>query len=405
VEVLSDQVTDPEWTPADGLSCTKCLNPTVTVIGMPGSSITYQFSGMILDCPVGASLTIQIPPMQIIDITGDNVVCAGDMVQLTVTNPQDLSGFHWTTLGDGSFSCVDCINPIVTVNSDAGLTVFVSAFTSNNNFCGAIGSFTMLPGQQFNETGPLVQACLGGTAVASTGNPNNTDIQWDVISGDLNLSCNACENPIVTVNSQGLLRYFAESSDPNICKVIGSVSVSTFPEDASNLLISPDPATNIGQGEDVMASLNVAPPPASVMWTVNGASIATTTTTIGFNASEEINFVEAKFINSKGCEQTDTISFHTIPPYYQIPNAFTPDNNDEINDKFRIIIKGNIEVDEFLVFNRWGQLVFNGEDDPDGWDGIFKGEPAASDTYVYTAKLRFPDGETKIAKGDVILLR
>lgn len=405
VEVLSDQVTDPEWTPAEGLSCTKCLNPTVTVSGTPGSTISYQFSGKILDCPVGATLTIHIPPMQIIDITGDNIVCAGDMVQLTITNPQDLTGFHWTTTGDGSFSCDDCINPVVTVNSDAGLTVFVSANTSNTNFCGALGAFTMLPGQQLQDSGPLVQACLGGTAVASTGNPDYTDIQWDVISGDLSLSCTACENPVVTVNSQGLLRYFAESSDPNVCKVIGSVSVSIYPPDNSNLLIAPDPAGGIGQGADVMASLNVSPPPASVMWTINGESISTATTTIGFNASEEINFVEAKFTNSKGCEQIDTISFHTVPPEYKIPNAFTPDNNDEINDKFRIIINGNIEVDEFLVFNRWGQLVFNGEDDPDGWDGRFKGEPAASDTYVYTAKLRFPDGETKIAKGDVILLR
>ena len=71
-----------------------------------------------------------------------------------------------------------------------------------------------------------------------------------------------------------------------------------------------------------------------------------------------------------------------------------------------IIINGNINVDEFLIFNRWGQLVYEAPDgDLEGWDGQFKGQPAASDTYVYSAKLRFPNGDTRIAKGDVMLLR
>jgi hypothetical protein len=45
------------------------------------------------------------------------------------------------------------------------------------------------------------------------------------------------------------------------------------------------------------------------------------------------------------------------------------------------------------------------EDDLAGWDGTWKNEPAASDTYVYTATLRYPDGRSEIAKGDVILLK
>ncbi|MGB3079746.1 MAG: T9SS type B sorting domain-containing protein, partial [Saprospiraceae bacterium] len=261
-------------------------------------------------------------------------------------------------------------------------------------------------GQQLQVNGPAIGACLGGTAVADTGNPDYTDITWDVTSGQLSLSCTTCPNPTVTVNSPGMIRFFAESSDPNVCKVIGAVSVFIFPRDASNLLITPDPATGIGQGADVMASLNYSPPPSSVTWTVNGVSLPTTTTTITFNASNEINFVEASFINSKGCEQIDTISFHTVPPDYKIPNAFTPDNGDDRNDVFRIIINGNIQVADFMIFNRWGQLVYKAADnDLTGWDGRFKDQPAASDTYVYKATLRFPDGKSKLVKGDVILLR
>jgi gliding motility-associated-like protein len=409
VSVLSTMVTEPEWTPETGLSCTKCLSPKVTVTGTPGTTVIYQFSGKINDCPVGAVLPIQIPPIQQIGIAGDNVVCEGEMVPLTITNPEGLSGYNWSVeFGNASFSCTDCPNPVVTINSTGPINILVSANTSNENFCGAQGFFQFLPGEQPQVTGPSFQACLGGTVVVNTGSLEYSNVQWDVISGELSLSCTSCETPTVTVNSSGLLRFFAEVNDPDICRVSGSVAVTVYGGDVSNILIMPDPNANpIGQGADVTALLAVNPPPTgNISWTVNGVDLSDTGTEIMFNAGNEINFVEATFINSLGCEQTDTISFVTVPPSYMIPNAFTPDNGDDINDNFRIIINGNIVIEKFMIFNRWGQMVYEApEDDLAGWDGTWKNEPAASDTYVYTATLRYPDGRSEIAKGDVILLK
>ncbi len=407
VRILSDQVSEPEWTPETGLSCTKCLETKVTVQGSPGSTISYQFSGKINDCPVGAFLPIQIPPLQIIGISGDNIVCAGETVPLTVTNPEGLSGYNWTVeFGNATLSCNDCPNPSVTINETGPINILVTASTSNPNFCGAQGFIQLQPGEQPQVTGPSFSACLGGTVVVNAGNPEYTDLTWDVISGDLSLSCTSCEFPEVTVNSTGILRFFAEVTDPDICRVSGTVAVSVYAGDVSNLLITPDPnVTPIGQGSEVTAMLNVSPPPASVMWTINGVAISANTTTIQFNAEDEVNYVIAKFINSLGCEQIDTISVATVPPTYQIPNAFTP-NGDDLNDNFEIIINGNIVVEKFLIFNRWGQKVFEaGEGNGNGWNGTFKGEPAASDTYVYTATLVYPDGRKETAKGDVILLK
>ncbi|MEO5906579.1 MAG: T9SS type B sorting domain-containing protein, partial [Saprospiraceae bacterium] len=65
-----------------------------------------------------------------------------------------------------------------------------------------------------------------------------------------------------------------------------------------------------------------------------------------------------------------------------------------------------IEIEEFLIFNRWGQLVYEApQGDLAGWDGIWKDKPAPSDTYVYSAKFKYPNGRTEVAKGDVALLR
>lgn len=407
VLVLSDQVTEPQWTPEQGLSCTACLNPTVTVIGAPGSSLFYEFSGKINECPVGATLTVRIPSVQTILIDGDPTVCSGEMIQLTITNPAGLSGIQWTIQhGNATLSCTNCPNPIVTVNSNDQINLIVTADTETDS-CGASGFFQMNPGiqPQFNSA---IGACLGGTVSATTGHPAFTDVVWDITQGQLALSCNQCPSPVVTVNSPGKIRFFAEVSGPDTCRVSGEVTIFIHPRDEANIIVVPDPFGDppIGQGAEVTASLVHSPLPASVMWRVNGSSIGSTATTITFNASEEINLIEATYINSKGCEQTDTISFPTVPPTYMIPNAFTPENGDELNNTFRIIINGELFLDEFLIFNRWGQLVYDAaEGDLMGWDGRFKGEPAVSDTYVYSAKLRFPDGHTEVAKGDVMLLR
>lgn len=410
VVILSNQVTDPQWTPKEGLSCDKCLDPTVTVIGMPGSGQSYQFAGKILECPVGANLNISIPPIEIINLAADQTVCGGDVVPITVLNPDGLTNFNWKIdFGNASLSCTTCPNPSVTVNADGVVNILVTAMVSDpTSFCGAQGFIQLSPGQVLQDNSNSLQACLGGTAVAVLGNTDYTDIVWGVQNGQLSLSCTNCPNPTVTVNSAGALLFTAEVSDPNVCKVTGQVPVTIFDEDVSNIIITPDPnaGSGIGQGSDVMASLNASPTPSPIMWTVNGTNIPTTNSTISFNASEEINFVTATFTNSKGCEQIDTLSFATVPPDYKIPNAFTPDNGDEINDNFKIIINGNIAVNDFMIFNRWGQLVYKApENDSMGWDGRFKDQPAASDTYIYKATLRFPDGKSKLVKGDVILLR
>ncbi len=92
----------------------------------------------------------------------------------------------------------------------------------------------------------------------------------------------------------------------------------------------------------------------------------------------------------------------------QFPNVFTP-NNDGTNDVFRPFFNeaydDQIEIVDFRVYNRWGQLVFSGDDDNFIWDGTFKGKPAASDVYVFSCEVRLDCGASKIESGEVTLLR
>ncbi|MDX2134279.1 MAG: gliding motility-associated C-terminal domain-containing protein [Saprospiraceae bacterium] len=90
---------------------------------------------------------------------------------------------------------------------------------------------------------------------------------------------------------------------------------------------------------------------------------------------------------------------------FLFPNAFTP-NDDGTNDLFRPVGEcPEVESFRFQVYNRWGDLVFEGLEPTDGWDGEVNGQPAPTDVYVWWARYRLPDQEEILEKGDVTLLR
>jgi gliding motility-associated-like protein len=91
----------------------------------------------------------------------------------------------------------------------------------------------------------------------------------------------------------------------------------------------------------------------------------------------------------------------------QIPNAFTPDN-DDTNETFYPVIPeecGDIQVTSMKIYSRWGELVFDSTDPNQRWDGTYNDEPAASDVYVYAISFVNGIGERGTRSGDITLLR
>jgi gliding motility-associated-like protein len=87
-----------------------------------------------------------------------------------------------------------------------------------------------------------------------------------------------------------------------------------------------------------------------------------------------------------------------------IPNVFTP-NGDGINDSFFVKTK-NLEHLEFVILNRWGNLVFQGKDN-ESWDGQNRSGKELSEG-VYFVKVNYidpKDQKTKVKTGYVHLIR
>ena len=64
-----------------------------------------------------------------------------------------------------------------------------------------------------------------------------------------------------------------------------------------------------------------------------------------------------------------------------IPNTFTP-NGDELNDTFGALGDG-LSSYSMLIFNKWGQLLYDTDDIDSPWDGTYEGKVVKSDSYVY----------------------
>jgi gliding motility-associated-like protein len=66
-----------------------------------------------------------------------------------------------------------------------------------------------------------------------------------------------------------------------------------------------------------------------------------------------------------------------------VPDAFTPDNaGPNENNTFRPYVINN-KTYEMLIFNRWGEKMYETTDLTKGWDGNYKGQPAQDGVYVY----------------------
>lgn len=109
--------------------------------------------------------------------------------------------------------------------------------------------------------------------------------------------------------------------------------------------------------------------------------------------------VELTIENNLGCTDTASASLTRLQTCYtEVPNAFTP-NGDGKNDYLFPLNLSSATNMQFLVFNRYGQLVFETRNGTRKWDGTINGIAQPTGSYIWT--LRYTDGPS----GKKIFLR
>ena len=113
-------------------------------------------------------------------------------------------------------------------------------------------------------------------------------------------------------------------------------------------------------------------------------------------------------VDSNNCTGTDSIIIEVTAPLLPcgevfIPNAFSPDNNGE-ND-FECVIGKCITEMTFVVYNRWGEKVFETTDQDICWDGTYEGKLLNSAEFVYILRATLVSGDEVKRKGTISLIR
>jgi gliding motility-associated-like protein len=108
--------------------------------------------------------------------------------------------------------------------------------------------------------------------------------------------------------------------------------------------------------------------------------------------------------DKNGCTNRDTINIYVDPDLaVYVPNIFSP-NGDGVNDVFYVRGKG-IQSMRLMIFNRWGELIFETLDINQGWDGTYKGTYLKTEVFVYHLEAILVNDQRVVKTGDITLLR
>lgn len=130
--------------------------------------------------------------------------------------------------------------------------------------------------------------------------------------------------------------------------------------------------------------------------------------------NEGDSLLRLNITDTKSCFSDDyEYNIRSLTGLVKVPNVFTP-NGDSYNDVFKAYTDldvneaEEIEILRMRVWNRWGQVVYEGQGPDAFWDGTHNSSPAPSDVYIYTIEMDVKvcgEKGIQIRKGDVTLAR
>lgn len=399
------------WNFGDGSSLSTAVSPN-HIYTSPGSFdvmlVAIDSSGCILSDT--ANLTIVVLPPPVVNLGNDMVLCQTPNIPLdagtsgsiyawstgatTQTIVATSVGNYWVTVDNGACTDSDTINFQQVSNPElgadtilcAGQTVTLTAPSSAISYQWSTGAFTQtitaaLAGQYWVAVNWGICQTSDTINIATIPYPTvNLPATGQICPGD-SLILNPGNNPDATylwstgAATQTTTVFSGGTYNVTVSNQQCSVSASTVVTG-----IAPIPLeNNVTLCNVEKYTLDAGPDGLSYLW-----STGETTQKIDIKEAGKYWVV----MNTSLCTLSDTInvegSFGSGVLWF--PNSFTP-NGDLLNDVF--LVKGvDITYFQLMIFNRWGQLIFETKKLDNGWDGIFQGKQVEQDVYVWKVKYK-----------------
>jgi gliding motility-associated-like protein len=366
-----------------------------SVAGAGTHTITYTISGVCGDMEtINITVNAQLPST--ITPVGPFCVNAASITLQGASPGGTWSGTGITNPATGTF------DPSV-----AGAGIHTITYTTPGN-CGTSSTINItvnaLP--QISFAADVTNGCLPLTVnFSNNSNPQGVNCVWSINGVPAN---NSCASFTHTFTQPGCYNIGLQTTDGNGCSNSQTLNNYVCVSDVPQAAFSHSP-TNATVLDPTVYFTNESTGADTYFWDFGGLGNSTQMhPSFTFPTSGPQTYVVCLTAsNNAGCVDDvceNVIIYDEFLVY--APNAFTP-TGDGINDVFIPIVSGHdILSYELMIFNRWGEMIFQTDVSSKGWDGSHKAQPAKEDVYVWKLKVkRLSDGKKFEFTGHVTLLR
>ena len=331
-------------------------------------------------------------PLPDMNLTHDTTLCKGASVILKANNAQ---AYSWSPVRN--LSCSNCAGPVST--PDSAITYFVTG--KSNKGCVSIDSVFIdvkLPNTVKVSSADTV--CYGSsTKLLARG---AEVYNW---SPAKDLDDSRIASPVAT--PQATTNYKVVGSDTKGCFTSSAfVPVKVYPMPVVTAGL--DQTVNVGKSLDIVPQ--ISPDVIGVNWSPSTGIIARNYPGITVKPAQSTEYT-ILVKNEGGCFAEDKIAVYVMCDNSNVfvPNTFSP-NGDGVNDVFYPRGNGVFNIKNLVVFNRWGEVVFekanfHANDALAGWNGTYKGRKLSPDVFVYTLEVLCSNNQSLVFKGNVALVK
>ena len=282
-----------------------------------------------------------------------------------------LAGGSYTLTVTDDNGCFSTFGPIV-VGSISGPSIDPTLISIINEDCnagnGSITGITIIGG-----TGPYSYA-------------------WNGVAGNLDAT-NLSNND-----------YSLVVTDDNGCTdSYGPISISNSGAPNADFDLSGNP---ISVGETLVVTNNSSNGSVSYLWDLGDGTTSTNDDpSITYNAEGAYTICLIAYTATNcpdtACQIVEVIE--EVESVIGIPTAFSP-NNDTHNDVLYVRGSG-IQSFTLVIYNRYGEKVFETNDLSSGWDGTYKGQPENTGVFAYYLEYEYVNGDKNSLKGNITLVK
>jgi gliding motility-associated-like protein len=241
-------------------------------------------------------------------------------------------------------------------------------------------------------------ACLPYTHLFLNNTVNPNLYNWNF--GGTNTSTNPI--PSFTFNNLGTYTVNLIVSNALTCNKADSEKhiITIVPRPTANFYFLPNPPL----ANKSVSFSNQSTGAVRYLWDFgDGTSSTLENPTHLYNKSANLDVCLTAF-NQYNCADTTCLPIRPqVVNIVDVPTGFSP-NGDGQNDFVQVRGYGIKEMN-FRIYNRFGELVFEGNKLTDKWDGMYKAEKQEMETYAYILVVTFTDFSTTTKKGNITLIK